>query len=121
MYAKPSLSKRARLRANRNLGNGCKLGSDCNLGSDCKHPVSPLYLLPQSGTWPVYVSDPDKKLVGIGCEVHEIDWWLNGGAAEVRAKHNCENTAAIYDPALQAVAQLMGWNVTVSSKPTATV
>jgi NDP-sugar pyrophosphorylase family protein len=92
------------------IGAGARIGAWASIGAGANHPTSPLYLWPQSGPWPIYVSDVDKRLVGIGCEVHPIEWWLAGGADKVREKHNAQITASIYDPALLAVAKLMGWD-----------
>jgi len=91
------------------IGNYCKIGNECKIGDYSKIEKTPLYLWPNGGNWPVYVSDAEKKMVGIGCEIHHIDWWLDGGAKKVREEHGMEGTSAIYDPALLAVQSLMGW------------
>lgn len=88
-----------------------KLGDNVVIGPGCRvsghHEVTPFYYMPQGGDWPIYVSDAKTQMVGIGCEVHKIDWWLDSGADIVRGKHQVEDTADIYDPALQFVAGLL--------------
>ena len=99
------------------IGEGAKIDSAATIGhhatiSDgAKINESPLYLCPRGGHWPVYVSDPDKRLVGVGCEIHTIDFWLGeDGVEKVREKHDAQDTtAATYALALRYVAQAMGW------------
>ncbi len=95
--------------AHARIGAHAFIGVDALIEAHARIESTPLYLHPAGGEWPIYVSDPEKRLVGIGCEVHAIDWWLDGGAGKIRKNHKCEETDLIYDPAIEAVAKLMGW------------
>ena len=89
------------------VAKGCRFHYAHHIGSKCKIESTPIYIHPEGGLWPVYVFDPKEKIVGIGCERHTIDWWLDGGAENVRKRHGVKSTASIYDPVLKAIKVLL--------------
>ena len=92
------------------LGNRVTLGDDVTLGDRVTINESPVYLWPRGGQFPVYVSDADKRLVGIGCCVLEIGEWFNGTGAGLASEYAVEDTR-VYEDGLRAVAMMMGWEV----------
>jgi carbonic anhydrase/acetyltransferase-like protein (isoleucine patch superfamily) len=91
------------------VGDYATVGNSARVGDYAKVEKTPLYLWPHGGQWPVCVADPDKRLIAIGCEIHNADFWLNGGADKVREKHGTQDTKATYDAAIKFVCEQMGW------------
>ena len=91
------------------IGDGVTIGNAATIDRGATIDSSPSYIQPPGGPWPLGVSDPGKRLVFVGCEVHSIDFWLGGGADKVREKYGCPETAQIYDRALVYIAEAMGW------------
>ena len=92
------------------LGGRVKLGNDVTIGDGVTINESPVYLWPRGGQFPVYVSDADKRLVGIGCCVLEIAEWFNGAGAYLASVYKMKDTR-VYEDALRTVAMMMGWEV----------
>ena len=103
------IGERAHIGDGAHIAYGVRLGDFARVCDGACVSHTPVYTWPQGGDWPVYVADQEKRLVGIGCEVHPIEFWINGGADKIREKRGVPETAETYDEALRYVARAMRW------------
>lgn len=104
------IGDRATIGSRANIKPWIKIGARAIIHKNAVIDESPVYVWPRGGDFPVYVSDPNKKLVGVGCSVLRIDKWFGREGAKVVADNAVPRTEK-YEAALRAVAAMMGWEV----------
>ena len=90
------------------LGDGCKLGDDCKLwngcvlGNGCNYKTTPAQVF----CHPYLVYPYSLRRIGVGCVVHDIEYWMRSEDPKELADHlECQPWSRYR----AAIALVAGW------------